>query len=251
MDETLIATFSEVEQRHWWCVARNQILVALVRRRVPEGGRVLDVGCGTGYFLESLGPGYRRLGVDASPVALALCRQRGLTELSTDLAELVGGPVDALCLFDVLEHLDDDAAGLAAALAHLAPGGTVIATVPAFPFLWSKHDDLAHHRRRYRRQELQALFEHAGLEVRTLTYFNRYLFPLASAYRLLRRWLGRDDGVEFRMLPRWLDGMLRRVFLWELPGVLAAGPAGLPGVGLSLLAVGVKGEEPESGRQAD
>jgi SAM-dependent methyltransferase len=200
------------------------------------------VGCGTGFFIESLGPSFETWGLDQSPLAVSLCRERGLTRVfegsALDLSAVSGERFDAICMFDVLEHLGDDIGALEQAKPLLKPGGLIIATVPAFEFLWSKHDDITQHKRRYTRPQLEKVFKQANLELDVSTYFNSYLFPIAVARRLGRRWLGRDDGVEFDIPAKPLNDFLRKVFVSETSRILEAGRDGAFPIGLSLLAVG-------------
>src|SRR3990172_5639918 len=117
MDASLFATFAEVEQRHWWFQARREIVLALAGDLLPEGTRVLDVGCGTGFVLERLRERYDAFGVDVSPIAVDLCRARGLDRVAQgrteDLSALEGRRFGGIFLLDVLEHLDDDLGALA------------------------------------------------------------------------------------------------------------------------------------------
>lgn len=245
MEAVLYHTFYEIEKVHWWCVSRRDILVDLTRSLVPAGGKVLDVGCGTGYFIESLmagpGPTIEGWGLDAEPLAVSMCRERGLGHVhqgsAADLSAVADQRFDLIFMLDVLEHLDDDQQALREATRLLAPGGRIVVTVPAFRFLWSKHDDVSMHKRRYTRPELAAAFRGAGLPLAKLTYFNAYLFPLALARRIGRRVTGTDDGVEFDVPARPLNELLRKVFRAETKAVLESGPAGAFPLGLSILAV--------------
>ena len=176
MDPKLLTAFATVERTHWWFTARREILLSVTDRFVPAGGSILDVGCGTGYFIESVSGRYETWGVDPSPAAVAMCHERGLERVvegsAYDLAAVNGRRFDAVTFLDVLEHLDDDATALREAFRVLRPGGVIIATVPAFMFLWSGHDVVNHHRRRYRLRQLESLFLGAGLGIERLTYFN-------------------------------------------------------------------------------
>lgn len=242
MDETLYHKFLDVERTHWWFRARRDILNELVKRYVPEGGQVLDLGCGTGYFLEGLAPRYEAWGVDFSPLAVRMSQERGLANVrvgtTEDLSAVNGRRYDLVCLLDVIEHLDDDLGALKKARAVLKPGGRVLVTVPAYRWMWSKHDELNHHRRRYNRGELGRVLTDAGFTLERLTYFNCHLFPLAWAVRTWRRLTGDSGENEFALPGRLLNESLRRVFLAER-GFLAAG--GRYPFGLSVLALGRSG----------
>lgn len=241
MENVLYETFYEIERKHWWCVARRDILDAVLSQELPHGSRLLDIGCGTGFFLETMGDRYEGWGLDQSELAVSMCRARGLDNVhvgsALDVSAVGGEKFDAVTLFDVLEHLDDEAVAMENVLRALNPGGRVILTVPAFKWLWSKHDDVSQHKRRYVREELGGVLTRAGFTIEKLTYFNAYLFPLAVARRLGRKLLNSDDGVEFDMPPEALNRFLMAAFRAETPALLRAKANGAFPIGLSLLAV--------------
>jgi SAM-dependent methyltransferase len=241
MDPKLLTTFATVERTHWWFTARRDILLSVIERFVPAGGAILDVGCGTGYFIESASPRYEAWGVDPSPKAVALCRERGLEHVvqgsAYDLGAVNGRRFNGVLFLDVLEHLDDDARALKEAVRVLRPGGVVIATVPAFMWLWSGHDVVNHHKRRYRLRQIEALFREAGLAIERLTYFNFYLFPLASMDRLVSRVTGRRAAAELRVPPKLVNRLMADTFRLERERVADRSRVPYP-FGLSILAVG-------------
>ncbi len=97
-------------------------------------------------------------------------------------------------MLDVVEHIEDDVAALAAMKSCLKPGGKILIAVPAHQWMWSAHDVVNHHHRRYSKGTLVSAIEKAGLKPRKLTYFNSLLFPLAAAARIAGRLTGRDDS---------------------------------------------------------
>jgi hypothetical protein len=133
----------------------------------------------------------------------------------------------------VLEHIDDDLAGLRALRDRLRPGGWMVITVPAFSFLWSHHDIVHHHKRRYRKQELIRLASETGLSPVTTTYFNTLLFPVITVVRFVKNLLGRESADDAIMPPRLVNGILTAVFASERHLV---GRITLP-VGVSILMV--------------
>lgn len=239
MDAEVFRKFGELESRHWWFGARRDIVLAIVARFTPPGARLLDVGCGTGYFLERARERYQVSGADPSPIAIRMCAERGLTEISAsdaaDLSQVAGKPFDVVTLLDVIEHLDDDVAALNAAASALTEDGKVVVTVPAFQFLWTRHDDINHHRRRYTRVRLRSALEAAGFKVEQVSYFNSYLFPLALVERLGKRVLGLDRGADLALPPAPINALMARVFRAERSRL--AGGKGFP-LGLSVLGVG-------------
>lgn len=174
-------TYSLVEERHPWFVRRRELFAGMVAGGEHE--RILDVGCGTGAFLEHLrGLGFRRLtGVEPS----AALRQRFRLRDAPIHERIPDGEFDVVFMLDVLEHIDDDRAALAQVRERLRPGGRFFLSVPAHPFLWSRHDEVNLHRRRYRRAELVAKLEGAGFGITKLSYWHMFAFPPIAAMRVL------------------------------------------------------------------
>lgn len=235
MDSALWDAIARVERRHWWFRGRREIVAEVLRRRLPAGARVVDVGCGTGFVLERLLDDFDATGLepDASVRARAADTVRGRIRAGStdDLSAIPPGSADAVLLLDVLEHLDDDAAALRAVTPLLRPGGFILVTVPAFPALWSSHDVRNEHRRRYTRRSLVETFRRAGLVPTLASYFNTRLFPLAIVHRTLGRLAGHASERELALPPAAINERLFRIF----SGEGARLGHGLP-VGLSLLA---------------
>jgi len=242
------AILNDVEERHFWFRARREVVLDALRAEVADLAErpLFDVGCGTGGLLAFL----MRSGVpfagacDAYPQGLALARAR------------VGGPlvlVDEgvppplapghrlIGMFDVLEHVDDDAGVLRRLFLALEPGGVIVLTVPAHPVLFGEMDELARHRRRYTRAELGRKLREAGFVVRRLTHFMAVMAPLILMMRPLgrlrhRRWPASERvAAELRVGPL-ANGVLRAWFRLERAW-LRARP--LP-FGSSLLALAVR-----------
>jgi SAM-dependent methyltransferase len=101
---------------------------------------------------------------------------------------------DLVALLDVLEHVDEDRASLVSIAQRLKPGGRILLTVPAHPWMWSAHDEVNHHKRRYTKKGFRNVIEEAGLKVELLSWFNSLLFPVAAAARLAGRVTGKQDS---------------------------------------------------------
>ena len=191
-DPHFFETLEKVEDRHFWFLGRRAVILAALRRAVPDLSRrrLFDVGCGTGglliHFLRS---GLALAGAcDVYPESLCVVRRR--LQLPLVLVDLgreppLGPGHDLLGLFDVLEHVDDDVAMLRSLLAGLLPGGVLVLTVPAHPSLFDEMDELAFHRRRYTRRSLRSALEQAGFEVRLLSHF---MAPLVRPASPCARW---------------------------------------------------------------
>ncbi|WP_310474423.1 class I SAM-dependent methyltransferase [Sandarakinorhabdus sp.] len=226
---------------HWWYVARRRVLADVIARHVPlpPAAHVLEIGCGTGHNLGMLGQFGAVDAVELDDDARALASQAlGRAVLPARLPDLPPLPVeryDLIALLDVLEHVPEDRATLAAIAGRLVPGGSLLVTVPQHQWMWSSHDVANHHMRRYSKASLKAAFAGSGLELQLLTSFNSMLFPLAVAQRLASRLSGRE-GRQDDDLPGPLNGLFTAVFGWErhLVGRLPLPP------GLSLLALATK-----------
>jgi SAM-dependent methyltransferase len=143
------------------------------------------------------------------------------------------GQFDVVAAFDVLEHVEKDVESLARLGEQLSPGGRLIMTVPANPWLWSKHDETHHHFRRYTRASLTSALKRAGLEPVRISYFNTLLFPLIAGLRLARKAFGVTENADDAMPGPVMNGIFKAIFGLESHMI---GRVSMP-VGVSLLAV--------------
>lgn len=219
------AEYGQLEQWHWWFRGRQRILERVLREELGgcESPAIASLGCGPAEGLGWLGPlaapHGRVIGVDAEPLhARRVAPNLECIVGRMEAVPLATGSCDAVLALDVLEHLDDDMAGLREAARLVKPGGLLLVTVPALPSLWGGQDVVSHHRRRYTRPTLRALFGRAGLPAPRVTYFNMLLFPPVAAVRWARRALGqadrpRSDFDDTR--PGLLNSLLTSVFTAE------------------------------------
>ena len=183
-----------VEQSHWWYIGRRRIIASfvadIVSRVTDRRPRILDVGCGTGANLLLLSQYGAAEGVDVSEDALAFCRERGLYHVRQGAGEELpydDNTFDLVTAFDVVEHMDDDLAGLREMYRVLRPGGRALLFVPTFMFLWGVQDEVSNHRRRYRLPELRRVLEEAGFEIERSTYANiTFFLPILLVRKLMR-----------------------------------------------------------------
>jgi len=218
MKEHTYPIMFRIEQSHWWYAGRRKILASFIedicRRVTDRRPRILDVGCGTGANLLMLSNYGDAEGVDVSEDALAFCRERGLENVKLGAAEQLpyeDGTFDLVTALDVVEHLDDDLAGLREMRRVLRPGGRVLLFVPTFMFLWGLQDDVSNHRRRYRMPELGRVLEQAGFEIERTTYANITFFMPILAMRKLMRLTGIKAESENNINVSAFNGMLGRM----------------------------------------
>ena len=218
MKEHTYPIMFRVEQSHWWYTGRRKILADFVEKICRQGTdrrpRILDVGCGTGANLLMLSKYGDAEGVDISEDALAFCRERGLDKVRLGAGEKLpydDGTFDLVTAFDVVEHMDDDLAGLREMRRVLRPGGRALLFVPTFMFLWGLQDDVSNHRRRYRLPELRRVLEQAGFEIERMTYANITFFLPILFVRKLMRLTGIKTESENSINVSALNGVLGRV----------------------------------------
>jgi SAM-dependent methyltransferase len=238
MERAVFDRMAELDQHHWWFLARRRILKRLIERAVkpPRKARILEVGCGTGHNLAML----KEFGqLDASELdrcARALANKRLPRKVKEarlpDLSMFKRNEYDLIALLDVLEHVPDDLGSLRAIHRRLKPGGALLLTVPANPWMWSAHDTAHHHFRRYTKKQLEELFLRSGLEIQLLSYFNTLLYPLVAAARIAGKLLRRQSSDD-RLPSAPVNAVLNKVFGLEA-AILGRVP--MP-FGVSLVAV--------------
>jgi SAM-dependent methyltransferase len=221
MQSHTYAIMREAENSHWWFVGRRLILESFLKQIIQnlkskiQNPKILDVGCGTGANLEMLREFGEVAGVDVSEEALEFCRGRGFTEVKNGLAEqlpFADESFDLTTALDVVEHLDDDAAGLREMHRILKKGGRALIFVPAFMFLWGVQDDISNHRIRYTKRQIIERLEKAGFEIERATYANITFFAPILAGRALMKLTGFRPESENNLTIGALNGFLGRLF---------------------------------------
>lgn len=247
MNPAEYARMYALEDWYWWFVARRAAAARFLRdhaEAVAEDQplRILDAGCGTGGMLDLFGtwPDTEATGLDFSPDALSFSHSRGHQRLvGGDVTQLPfrSNTFDAVTALDVVEHISNEEGALGEICRVLRPGGVLVASVPAYQFLWGPHDVALHHCRRYNAQQFREAIHRSGLRVERQTYLLSALFPLAAGMRLATR--GRKQESAEAGLPR-VPGFVNQALIGLQAAELAvARRVGLP-FGLSLLAVARK-----------
>lgn len=240
MDRIVYDRMAAHDSTHWWYRARRDILADYLARYadLPEHARILEIGCGTGHNLPMLAKFGTVDAIEIDPAAREIASERlGRPVGDAPLPALPGierGAYDLIAVLDVVEHIEDDVAALKAMAECLKPGGKILIAVPAHQWMWSAHDVVNHHHRRYSKATLVAAIERAGLAPRKLTYFNSLLFPLAAAARLAGRMTGRDDSDDSPP-PKPVNALFESIF--RLERHLVGRMPMTPGVSIVTLAV--------------
>jgi SAM-dependent methyltransferase len=231
-DITALASF---EARHYWHLARRKVILDALPRVGPDA-RHLDIGCGPGTTTTFFNAQHHTVDyADVHPEGLKLAAALATEELGSDAAsrrrflqlDICADPLPpgyaGVLLLDVIEHLPDDVAALRNVRAGLNAGDHLIVTVPAFPRLWSRFDEIARHKRRYTLGTARSALEAAGFDVEHATYFFAPLFIAASVVhfgrdlrnKLPARWRAHDEGLEGLMETR-TSPLLTKMLVWIL-----------------------------------
>lgn len=223
MEQHTYGIMHEVEDSHWWFVGRRAILESFLKGIIQnlkpniQNPKILDVGCGTGANLEMLAQFGAAEGVDVSDDALEFCRQKGL-KVQKGLAEempFADGSFDVVTALDVVEHLDDDIAGLKEMRRVMTDEGRALIFVPAFMWLWGVQDDISNHRIRYTKRQIVERLQQAGFEVERVTYANITFFAPVLAGRTIMKLTGLKPASENNINISALNGLFGRIFSTE------------------------------------
>ena len=240
MDRNYELQTHRAEDRHWWYRGRRRVLdVVIAGLRLPARPRILDAGCGSGRNMLELARHGNVTGIELSDTSVALARRRGVGEVLKGSVMNMPFDTDSFDLaasLDVIEHLEDDEGALHELRRVVAPGGALLVTVPAYQWLWSGHDELNQHHRRYNRRTLLQAAEDAGWRCVRTTHFNSLLLPVATVLRALSRLHANADesSLDLWIPPAPLNSLLQMPLNFE--AALIGRGRHIP-AGLSLLAV--------------
>lgn len=207
---------AQLEADNFWFRARNRLILWALHRYAPGLKSFLEIGCGTGFVISAVSkqfPDAILLGSEYLEEGLVYARQRlPLAEFKQMDARQVpyDSAFDAIGIFDVLEHIEEDGLVLEQILKALKPGGVAVITVPQHRWLWSAVDEYACHVRRYDAGELHQKVCRAGFEVVRSTSFVSTLLPAMYLSRLLKQNKA-DAMAELRINP-----VLNKIFEWML-----------------------------------
>jgi SAM-dependent methyltransferase len=203
-------------------------MITEIVESLPKSGdlRMLDAGCGTGQMTKLLERYGEAVGLEIAPEAIEFARKRGVKSIvkgSISNPPFAAGSFDLVLSLDVIEHVDNDVHILESLYEIVKPGGHLIVTVPAFESLWSEHDEINQHKRRYRIPRLRRMMENAGFDISRITYCNSTLFLPVMVMRKGRTWLRRLRGhgshdrpeSDLAFYPRPINELLYRILTTE------------------------------------
>lgn len=221
MEITEFRTHAEIEDAHWWFRARREIILDQLEKVLPSGqdNLIAEIGCGTGGNLKFLSHYYRVIGVDIAPEAVEYAKKRVNCDiLLGDFRDALSNKwqqLDAVILADVLEHVEDDRTFLQDIISCLKENALIVITVPAHAFLWSSHDVILGHQRRYSKKTLRSLWERLPVRQIMFSPFNFFLFPAILIYRIMRANASNSGKSDLKMPAAVINKFLYRIFTLE------------------------------------
>lgn len=218
MEKKVYDMHDDFEESFWYVEVRNDLLDGLMEKlNLGENARIADLGCGTGRHYKTLSKHGRVTCIDNSKQAIDACKRRGAKDARVADVMKTGvkaDSLDAACAMDLIEHLDDDKGFLEEMQRVLKTGGALVLTTPAFDFLWSVDDEMAHHKRRYTRKRLEKLAEDTGFKVNYISYRYFYIFlPSLIIFKLQKMKKRQTNSLE--MTPGKMNNLLTRVMRRE------------------------------------
>jgi len=225
MNKQIIDHYAELERNHWWFLGRRKILKSFLKSLDWNTScKALEIGVGCGQSLYSLYPKNVQLcGMEA--YAQNANRASSLGSIPVCMGtvedfpqELKKEQFDCISMFDVLEHIKDDESSLANLHQRLKKEGKLIITVPSYQWLWSTHDEVNHHFRRYTKKNMTKKLQNAHFKIKRATYFNTFLFLPISLFRIICRFLGQkphNTGSDLDYSFGWFNKVLSKIFGME------------------------------------
>lgn len=219
MDADYYKEMAALQEEHWWYEGRRQILSSIISDlNLPDNADILEAGCGPGANLKMLQQFGNVRAVEPEEFAVQYASELSGLDVKTGFLPEpfpFDGPFDLIGAFDVIEHIDDDGGALKALHTRNNDKGYAVFTVPAHQWLWSKHDDINHHKRRYSRSQFKDALERSGYKVEKISYYNMWLSPLAVAVRYLKKALGKEDESDVQMPSPFVNNILKSLFASE------------------------------------
>ena len=242
MENKIFQKMLKLESSHWWFVARRKIIQKAINNLdLPRNIRILDAGCGNGDNLSLLSTFGDLVAFEKNEYAIKTAKTKKIVEiykaeLPDKLPTTVKTNFDLIVLLDVLEHIDDDSGSLSAAKSLMSNNGVILITVPAFQWLWSEHDVIHHHKRRYSKSELREKLDSSGFRIKYISYFNTLLFPFALVERIGQKIFSPSNPEILELPNNKINFLLEKIFSLE---TIFMNKISLP-FGLSLVAIAEK-----------
>lgn len=215
MQKYLYKDLYNLEEIHWWHKAKRNLVSYIIKQNFSGNkNKILDVGCGTGKNLEYFAKFGKTWGIDSAKEAVSYCKKRGVKNVIFGNLEKIPfrkESFDCITALDTLEHVNDSKA-VRELERVLKKSGILIVTVPAFPLLWSKWDEVLHHKRRYTKETLKKVLQKNRLKILKISYVYSFLFFPAFTIRLIKKFIYKDHyPSDFKLSNKIVNYILGKV----------------------------------------
>ena len=221
MEKEYEKKYHEIEIDNWWFKSRRRYLLDVLKK-APHNSKILDIGCSSGIFLKELElQGFKMehlFGIDISEKAIENCKRNGIQNAFVMDAQKISLPekFDFIIASDCLEHLQDDVTAIRNWCELLKPGGEMVIFVPAFQSLWSNHDEVNMHYRRYMNKELRDKLIGENLTILKSSYWNFFLFIPLYIFRKIDSFFSANKKKEGHMVENKIANyILLKLLLFE------------------------------------
>lgn len=221
MKSYLYQEIYDLQSKHWWFLSKRKIVLSLVDRYMNKNkiNKILDAGCGCGLMLKDLQKYGQVFGMDYSEDAIQFSKQLFQGEVKQgalpNKVPYAKESFDIILALDVIEHIEEDAEAINSLRELLVEDGIVIITVPAYMFLWSSHDAVHEHKRRYTKKELEQKIKISGFNVIKSSYYNTLLFPPIFLARFINKILKIKEHSDAQMPNKFINEVLKGIFSVE------------------------------------
>lgn len=219
MQKYLYQDLYNLEETHWWHINKRELIGFFAKHKLlNKKGKILDVGCGTGKNIETFSKLGECWGIDTSPDAIAFCKKRGIEKVIKGNIEKIPFPkqsFNVITALDVLEHVDDSKS-LKEIYRVLKSNGIIIITVPALPQLWSRWDEVLHHKRRYTKKSLEKILQENNFKVLKISYVYSFMILPVFLIRLIKKIYFKDYyPSDFKLSNPLINYLLSRICKFE------------------------------------
>ena len=216
MEEFVYKDIIIQEKEHWWFKARREILRSqLEQLDLPNDIDILEVGCGTGGNLDMLNEYGNIHAIEMDSFAIKNAQKIYPNVKQGELPNNIpfDKKFDLICMFDVLEHIEEDFETIEILRTYLKDDGIMLITVPAYQWLYGTHDKFLHHKRRYMLNNLLPIFKE--FKILKKSYFNTFLFPLVVLSRIIDKLSTNKTSMGYATPSKIINKILFLVFKSE------------------------------------
>lgn len=223
MKSYLYKEMYELGNKHWWFLSKKKIILSMIKKYIPKNKEdigILDIGCGSGLMLKDLEEIGKVYGLDSSDEAIKFSSQKfnGIIKKGS-LPDDIPYPnerFDIITVLDVLEHIEKDKESIGKIKNLLKDNGIFVITIPANMYLWSNHDNIHNHLRRYTKDDLYKKIILSGFKIEKISYYNSLLYiPIYLARKFNNIFRKNKVSSDLKLPCKVVNFILKTIFSLE------------------------------------